>query len=71
MYKLLIIGILLLVGCDGIRLDRPEDFKCNSEQLKLVEEEYRVCSQSGYLDSYCFLQAKVTLCERVGNIGDK
>jgi len=41
------------------------DYVCTSDQLALVKEEVEVCSKTSYLSSYCFLQAKATLCELI------
>jgi len=40
---------------------------CDAEQLEMVEAEYEICEKSNYTTSYCFLQAKATLCDRILN----
>lgn len=58
---ILIITLSLLTGC-GPEL---ENFSCSQEQLAQVKEEVSVCSSSGFRKSYCFEQAKKTLCDPV------
>lgn len=77
MRKSLIVGCLCLLfaGCVYEQEDystpwsrgeiSPHLFVCNSEQLKQVEEEQKVCAASGYKEQFCFAQAKATLCERI------
>lgn len=63
-----LIALLCLCGCE-VRQDNTdaevELYRCNSEQLDLVKKEMEVCKQTGYLDSYCFRQAKKTQCEKI------
>ena len=64
---LIVAASFLCCGCDVRRQDTAGDFSCNEDQLRLVEIEYEICSRSGYLDSYCFMQAKKTRCKRISN----
>ncbi len=67
MKKLILIQVCLAaIVLSGCR-DYPQlyDYKCSDDQLKLVEVEYQVCKQTGFLDSHCFLSAKVSLCDKV------
>lgn len=60
----IIIVVLLLVGCK-IGVDekiRPENYICNDSQLELVKKEVEICGTTSYSSSYCFAQAKATIC---------
>lgn len=57
---LVIILCAIISGCKDI-----DDFKCSAEQIDLVKKEVDICSKTGYLDSTCFRQAKMTICEEI------
>jgi hypothetical protein len=57
-----ILSIIIICGCEEQRLDTPENYSCTSEELELVKKEFEICDQSSYMSSYCFLQAKKTIC---------
>ena len=62
------VASLCLCGCDVSRDDTSAEvelYKCNTAQLDLVKEEVEICKETGYLDSYCFRQAKKTQCEKI------
>ena len=37
--------------------------KCNDEQLGMVKKQYQICTETGYLDTYCYDQARVEHCD--------
>lgn len=56
---------LLVAGCE-IKIDEktsPRDYTCTPEQLNQVEREYLLCKESGYMGTFCFAQAKATICD--------
>ena len=62
--------LLLLSACDmGVtstsKTINPADYVCNAEQLDLVRTEYNICQDTGYIDSYCFAQAKASQCDKI------
>lgn len=63
-----LIALLCLCGCD-VSTDNSrgevELYTCNAAQLDLVKKEVEICRETGYFDSYCFLQAKKTQCEKI------
>jgi hypothetical protein len=63
-----LIALLCLCGCE-VKVDNTdaevELYKCSGEQLELVKKEMEICKETGYLDSYCFRQAKKTQCEKI------
>lgn len=64
MYKFIsVISLFLLVSCsEGDGVPNPHDYVCNQKQLEMVTKEYTLCRGSNYLASYCFAQAKATIC---------
>ena len=60
----ILIACLFIIGCEGNKIDLT-DYKCNAEQLKLVNIEYDICKESSYITSHCFAQAKKTQCSKV------
>ena len=64
---------LLVAGCDRelsqragktSRID-PSAYRCDDSQMALVDREVEICKQTGYLNSYCFAQAKKSQCELI------
>jgi len=55
--------IIAISGCN----DKVESYnsivKCNEEQLLMVEKQFNLCSKSGYIDSYCYDQARFEQCD--------
>ena len=43
----------------------PQDYKCNNEELSLVEKEFKICNESSYYSAYCFCQAKKNHCKKI------
>lgn len=41
-------------------------YRCSVAQLEIVKKENMECKVSGYLDSFCFRQAKMSQCDYVG-----
>ncbi len=65
---------ILLLGCN-IEVDkagqerakcRPESYSCSASQLNIVATEYKICDDSSYTSSYCFCQAKKSICKKIG-----
>jgi entry exclusion lipoprotein TrbK len=57
---------VLVEGCDNAApVPEAHDYSCSAEQITLVQREVEVCLQTGYLSSYCFAEAKATLCTKV------
>lgn len=57
-----------LAGCidkEPTYSDSPENYRCTDAELDTVQKEFLVCDQSGYFSSYCFLQAKKTICSPI------
>ncbi len=50
------------VGNNNAGGDFLEDYSCNSEQLEMVSKEVAICSATTYYSSYCFKQAKQSIC---------
>lgn len=68
MKYLIIIVLLATVGCEQVQEDHPEDWRCTAEELILVEKEFSICTQSSYFSSYCFLQAKKSICTEITDV---
>ena len=67
--KILIITLsVLLFGC--VREVETVTVKCSDDQLKMVEKQYNICSQTGYLDTICYRQARVEQCDSIEYIKD-
>ena len=63
-----LIALLCLSGCEVKIEDTDAEielYTCSGAQLELVKKEMDICKQTGYLDSYCFRQAKKTQCEKI------
>jgi len=63
-----LISLLCLSGCEVKIEDTDAEielYTCSGAQLELVKKEMDICKQTGYLDSYCFRQAKKTQCEKI------
>lgn len=43
----------------------PDNYSCTSEQMAMVEKELLICSKTSYFNSYCFCQAKKTICRNM------
>lgn len=56
----ILISLMFLYGCDDNR-ENLEDYRCSSEHIDLVKKELEVCRDAGFLASYCFSQAKISL----------
>lgn len=74
MYKLIFLSIcfsIVLIGCNGDYKNKtdekiyPQNYSCNETQLELVKKEFNICKETGYFDSYCFSQAKVSQCDKI------
>lgn len=68
--KLLIVLLtVLLVSLTGCNVEndkikyRNATLKCNDKQLDMVERQYQICSTTGYLESYCYDQARFEHCD--------
>jgi len=69
-YSIIILVILIgLSGCcENEKFDysvNPSQYSCTEEQLKLVREEVDICLETSYFSSYCFAQAKATICNEI------
>lgn len=63
---LIILGCLFLfTGCE--EKETIGMYACTSEQLKMLEEDYEICTKTGFLDSYCYFQAKKAYCTKNDN----
>ena len=64
---LLSVLLVLLSGCDGS--PRTEyhkaKVKCNKDQLELVKKQMEICTETGYLDSFCYDRARVEQCDSI------
>lgn len=40
------------------------EYSCTKEQLELVQIEFAICSKSNFYSSYCFKQAKISICTK-------
>ncbi len=73
--KIILLALVLLAaGCNEGRYstaERPHKYVCDSDQLDLVEREMTLCNKTDYLGSYCFSQAKASLCELITTHTDK
>ena len=56
-----------IVGCDGIQSAASDldEWTCTEEQLKLVRVEFEICDASSFFSSYCFEQAKKSICDKI------
>ena len=69
--KLLAIFLsVLLVSLSGC--DKPAHteyhrakVKCNKDQLELVKKQMDICTETGYLDSFCYDRARVEQCDLI------
>lgn len=63
-----LICLLSVSGCkETATSDRPnpKEYVCNEQQLKLVAEETRICSNTKYFTDYCYAVAKGTICDKI------
>ena len=65
MNRLILIAVVLLSGC--VKDSSQISVKCNTEQLKAVDEQFNICSKSSYLDSSCYDQARLEQCDVIRN----
>ena len=65
--KLLIVLLsVLLVSLGGCNVkNQNSKVKCSNEQLIMVDKQYLICTKTGYIDSYCYDQARVEQCDHV------
>lgn len=68
-FVLLCLVLVFLSACASI--PKPYNYSCNEEQFKLMVREYELCNRAGYLDTFCFAQAKATLCTKITKEGSK
>ncbi len=58
--------LVSLMGC-GAKNNKAEyqnsTVECNDEQLVMVEKQYKICTETEYLDTYCYDQARVEQCD--------
>ena len=67
-YYLFII-IVLISGC-AEHTAEITGYKCNDKQLDLVNKEFDICVKSSFLSTYCFEQAKTTICDKIETHSD-
>ena len=65
MNRLILIAVALLSGC--VKDSSQISVKCNTEQLKMVDDQFNTCSKSSYLDSFCYDQARLEQCDIIRN----
>lgn len=67
-YRLSVLFVLLLCsGCD-VRYESPTTeakFICSSTQLEMVKKQSDICSDNGYLGSYCWNLARSEQCTAI------
>ena len=62
---------LLVAGCNNDTEGRKAanihllDYRCTNDQLDLVQKEFSICTETGYLDTFCLKSAKATQCDRI------
>ena len=61
---LLCVLLVSLSGCDNSEYHRAK-VKCNKEQLELVRSQMDICTETGYLDSFCYDRARAEQCDLV------
>lgn len=73
--KLIVLGsIIALSGCAESESSRRDvhNYVCTSDEMTKVRFETNICSEEGgFFKSYCFYQAKSTICKRVDEELDK
>jgi hypothetical protein len=61
--------VLILVGCnDNSGIERYQKYLnrvCSEEQMKGLQTELKVCSETGYFSEDCWTIAKVNHCSKV------
>ena len=70
-YKTKLLAVLLsalLVSLSGCDFSPQTEYhrakvKCNKEQLELVKKQMEICTETGYLDSFCYDRARVEQCD--------
>ena len=57
--------LVLLSGCEDNKTPKylNATVKCSDEQLLMLQKQYKICSQTGYFDTYCYDQARVEQCD--------
>lgn len=63
MIKKILVVVLMCFICSCAENQSKINYKCNSEQLDLVEKQLIICSKTGYLDSHCYDMARIEHCE--------
>lgn len=63
--------ILFLTGCKLETPVHPEreklyNYKCQDDKLDALNKQYKICNDSGYLSTACYLQAAISQCEYIG-----
>lgn len=63
--------IFILSGCELKTQIKPErekiyNYKCQQENLFALEAQYKICDDSGYLSSTCYLHGLISFCDYVG-----
>lgn len=66
--------LIALASCEDLDTkesewkDAPEQYACNHEQLRLVENEFGVCNKSSFLSSYCYAAGLIKYCKRITEV---
>lgn len=55
--------LLICVGCEDKTVKKT--YICTEDQLDIVEKQFQICSQTDYLDSYCYDMARAEHCKEV------
>lgn len=64
--KLTLLTALLLMSCEMQNSREPViDYRCSEKQLDLVKKEVAICSETSFYTSFCFTQAKTTICDKI------
>lgn len=70
MKYLLLLCCLCLFSCEQrSMLDSSKDFRCTKDQLDMVKAELEICESSGFFASVCFVQAKISHCDKISSTG--
>lgn len=64
--KMTLLTALLLMGCEIQHSREPVlDYRCSEKQLDVVKKEVAICNETSFYTSFCFTQAKKTICDKI------
>lgn len=64
MIKIMI--LMSLISCnEQTQQINLSEYRCNKDQLDLVNREVIICNATSYYSSHCFASAKKSICDKI------